>query len=136
MRRTILLLLTLSALPACSLLDLDSGSVDRITLVNRSGEVIYYTALELKSSYLVDPIPTFDPDKSPFPELAPGASAAVGEIAAYEPGDDVVFFLYAVRDTKLEEATEPEPVAALVHLLRVTAKELRQRNGRVVVEAL
>ena len=127
-------LLILLALPGCSLLDFDTGSGDRITLVNRSGEVIYYTTLELESSYLVDPIPSFAPSESPFPKLDPGASAVVGEITAYEPGDDLIFFLYAVRDVDGEEATEP--VAALVHLLTVTAGELRKHNGRVVVEAL
>ena len=132
--RIFLLLLVLLILPACSFLHVGSGDGSGITLVNQTGEVVYYTAMELETSHRVDPIPTFSPTDSPFPKLAPGASVAVDEVTAYEPGDDVRFFLYAAREVECEGATET--AATLVHLLTMTAEELSRHNGRVVVAAL
>ena len=132
-------LLALLLLPACSLFNPWAGSgeiPDDIQLVNQTGEPLYFSAWELEASHLVDPLPSFDPESgSPFPEVAPGASASVDDITGYRPGDDVRFFIYALRQEKSEE-TAGQEVAKLVSVLTVRAEELRQSGGRVVVSEL
>jgi len=132
MKRAFPLLLALVLLPACSLFNAGPGeSPEEIRLVNGTDEVIYYGAWELESAHLMDPLPSFDPEReSPFPMLAPGAAGAVRDIAEYRPGDDVRFFLYALRRGDSVE------VAALVSVVTVSAEELRQNDGRVVVDEL
>ncbi|PSQ89413.1 MAG: hypothetical protein BRD45_03295 [Bacteroidetes bacterium QS_8_64_10] len=140
MKRLSLVFLLILALPACSLLELGDGSDGNVTLVNRSGEPIYYHGLELESSHLVDPMTSFDPDDSPFPRLDDGASVTLtpDEIEAYKPGDGVRFLAYALRPPRQEEEPPPdaEKVASLVAFPTATGEELRRNDGRVVVRDL
>lgn len=126
----ILLLLTVSS---CTLIDWEQGALaDEIVLVNTAGEPIFYNALELQSSHLVDPIPSFDPDESPLPRLHAGDAVVVTDIDQYTPGDDVRFFIYTLEN---EEGGE-DMIAVHKLVLTVTDEELQQSNGRVVVMPL
>ena len=126
-------LLALLVLSACSHVgDEEAGAVpDEILLTNALGETLYFTALEAELSSLVDPLPAFHPDSTDaFPAVAPGATVPVREIDAYEPGDDVRFFLYA------ERSGGDDGAAVFAGVLTVTNEELRRSGGRVVVDEL
>lgn len=119
------LLLLVTTCSACALVGLDPDG-ERIVLVNDSGEPIHFFALELELSHRVDPVGAFPPDAVPFPRIAPGASIEVDSIAGYEPGDDVRFFLYALR-----QGREEGPRVVLLKLLTATHRELAASGGRV-----
>lgn len=138
MRYATLALLIAFALPACSPRNAGPGEGAVFTLVNASGESVYYAAWETAYATRMDPIYSFDLGASPFPRLARGAEAPVGAdaIRGYAPGRGVLLLFYAPRRDLSSKKGLANEAAVLVHTLSVTAEELRQAGGRVVVDEL
>lgn len=108
-----------------------SESFDEITLENRTGEVLYYHALELELSHRVDPRPSYPQNEASFSRIGPGEAQKIQSIDGYEKGDDVRFFLYA-PDT----STGSESLIVLKDYLTVQHRDLIKNDGRVVIMTL
>lgn len=139
LKRLTLLLLLAAFLPGCSLMldDVAAEGDSNITLVNRSGEKIYYLALELETAHRSYIKSILDSDESSR-SVAANDEVTVDEIGGYQKGDDVRFFVYALRKARSIDDPSPHPgrVAKLQRHLTLTAEDIRRQNGRVVVEEL
>ncbi len=107
---------------ACSILEPETT---RIRVVNESFFPVAFLALELETSYLFDPAPTFQVEATDGRVLPPGASRFLprSEIEGnFRAGDDLRFFLYqVVRDT-----------AEFRMMITLTADQLAASNHRVI----
>ena len=97
-----------------------------ITLVNQTRVSLTYFAVEATS--LIDPVPTLPRDAFADRIVAPHGAAPVVNIAGYDPGDDVLFFLYVV--------SADGQTADLAADTVVTSAQIVMNRGYVVVSRL
>lgn len=116
---------------ACSLLSAGDAQPP-LRLVNATETPFVYLAWEREATSLIDLAGTITFEEIPENYLEPGETAHVTEIAAYEPGDDIRLFLFAVADS----SRQGQIVAHYARMIDVSHAELLRRWYRVVVDSL
>lgn len=107
---------------------LDPEDVDRIRVANRTEAPLFIQVWDLETSYLVDPAPFFTLDPSMHPILEPGDSRVfkTEDVQGdYESGNGVGIFVFEIQ----------EDLAYFRTVLQVTGRQLRERDGRVRIQA-
>ena len=97
-----------------------------ILVVNETEGVVFFMAIDLETSHLVDPIPSFEYTPGEVPVLQPGASTKLqldDIFGEFRVGEDLVLFIYRITDDLAELST----------LLTLTAEELRSSNFRIEI---
>jgi hypothetical protein len=76
------------------------ASSENVVIVNDGTDTVYFNALTLQKSYLVDPVPEMLRGSTLLPSIAPGFWSALQPVSAYKQELGIAVFVYrsAVRN--------------------------------------
>ena len=124
-------------LAACEVL-LPERHSDQIRLLNRTDRALVAIAFAKGESALIDPNPALRAEEFETQKVRIGQSVRLEQISGYDPGDDLLIFLYARTDLVPQHIAErygPD-AAPLAKMEAVTARELREQGYLVVIRDL